>query len=291
MASKVAAPALWFEVSIPTHADRVDLVTGVLAEAGFPSSEIREPRAGAAEIVVYLDADSTAAAAARAAEIAALLPGIDPADVEVRASVPETVWTENWRSHFAPVAIGRRLRIVPPWESAEDPERVTLVINPGGAFGTGRHETTALCLEAIEEHVFPGARVADIGCGSGVLAIAAAKLGAAHVVASDIDPAAVEATRENAEANGVAAKITASESAAPPNGQVFDVVVANIYSDTLVALADPMAACLGSAATMVLSGIEASRSAEVESAYLARGLLRKDIRTRGEWAALVFRRP
>jgi ribosomal protein L11 methyltransferase len=290
MGSKVAAPALWFEVSIPTHADRVDLVTGALAEAGITGSEVREPRAGAAEIVVYLDADSQEAAAARAAEIADLLPGIDPADVEVRASVPETVWTENWRSHFAPVSIGRRLRIVPPWESAEDPERVTLVINPGGAFGTGRHETTALCLEAIEEHVFPGARVADVGCGSGVLAIAAAKLGAAQVVASDMDPAAVEATRENAVANGVAAKITACESAAPPRGQIFDVVVANIYSDTLVALAEPLAACVGPAGTLVLSGIEASRSAEVERAYLAQGMQRENVRTRGEWAALVFRR-
>jgi ribosomal protein L11 methyltransferase len=291
MGSKVAAPALWFEVSIPTHADRVDLVTGALAAAGITGSEIREPRAGAAEIVVYLDADSQESAAARAAEIANLLPGVDPADVEVRASVPETVWTENWRSHFAPVAIGRRLRIVPPWESAEDPERVTLVINPGGAFGTGRHETTALCLEAIEEHVFPGARVADVGCGSGVLGIAAAKLGASQVVASDMDPAAVEATRENAVANGVAAKITACESSAPPRGQIFDVVVANIYSDTLVALAEPLAACVGPAGTLVLSGIEANRSAEVERAYLARGLQREDVRTRGEWAALVFRRP
>jgi ribosomal protein L11 methyltransferase len=291
MGSKVAAPTLWFEVSIPTHADRVDLVTGALADAGIKGSEVREPRAGAAEIVIYVSADSDTVALARAREITARLPGVDPSDMEVRASVPETVWTENWRTHFTPVAIGRRLRIVPPWDESRDPERVTLVINPGAAFGTGRHETTSLCLEVIEETVFPGAHVADVGCGSGVLAIAAAKLGAARVVASDIETAAVEATGQNAEANGVADRIHATESAFPPIGEVFDLVVANIYSDTLVALAEPLAACVGPLGTLVLSGIEASRNAEVERAYLAQGLQRTNFRTRGEWAVLVFSRP
>jgi len=291
MASKVAATTLWFEVSIPTHADRVDVVTGALAHAGVAGSEVREPRAGAAEIVVYLRADSPVAALEHAKEIAAHLPGIDPSDIEVRRSVPETVWTENWRSHFVPIAMGRRLRIVPPWDESRDPERVTVVINPGAAFGTGRHETTALCLEVIEETVVPGARVADIGCGSGVLGIAAAKLGAARVVASDIEAAAVEATRENAEANGVAERIFVTESATPPSSEVFDLVVANIYSDTLVALAEALTTCVGPSGTLVLSGIEASRSADVERAYVARGLQRTAIRTRGEWAALVFSRP
>lgn len=254
-------------------------------------SEVREPRIGAAEIVIYLEAASPEDAMKRAATIAGLLPGVNPSDVTVRASVPETVWTENWRSHFAPVEIGRRLRIVPPWEIDRRSERVTLVINPGAAFGTGRHETTALCLEALEDLVMPGARVADVGCGSGVLAIAAAKLGAAEVVANDIDPASVDATRENAEANGVAAKILTSESATPPaDGRTFDIVVANIYSDTLVALAAPLAACVAPGGALVLSGIEASRCGDVERAYLAQGLQRAHVRTRGEWAALVFRR-
>ena len=291
MGSKVSAPALWFEVSIPTHADRVDLITGALAAAGITGSEVREPRDGAAEVVIYLDADSHDEAASRAAEIAATLPGVTPADVEVRASIPDTVWTENWRSHFAPVAIGRRLMIVPPWDDTRDRERTTLVINPGAAFGTGRHETTALCLEAIEDLVFSGARVADVGCGSGVLAIAAAKLGAASVVANDVDPLAVAATQENAEANGVGAKIAVSESAAPPSGQVFELVIANIYSDTLVALAEALAACVAPGGALVLSGIEALRCAGVERAYLAQGLREENVRTRGEWAALVFRRP
>ncbi len=291
MSSKVAAPRPWFEISIPTHADRVDLVTGALADAGITGSEVREPRVGAAEIVVYLDAASPEDAMTRAAAIAGRLPGVDPSDVTVRPSVPETVWTENWRSHFAPVEIGRKLRIVPPWQGDRRSERVTLVINPGAAFGTGRHETTALCLEALEDLVFPGARVADVGCGSGVLAIAAAKLGAAEVVANDIDPNSIDATRENAEANGVAGKILASESGTPPaGGTPFDIVVANIYSDTLVALAAPLVACVALGGALVLAGIEASRSSEVERAYLARGLQRKDVRIRGEWAALVFRR-
>lgn len=290
MSSKVAAPAAWFEVSIPTHVDRVDLVTGALAAAGITGSEVREPRSGAAEVVIYLNEDSHAAAVAHAKAIAGRLPGIDSNDVEVRASVPDTVWTENWRSHFTPVAIGRRLLIVPPWDEARHPDGVTLVINPGAAFGTGRHETTMLCLEAIEDLMAPGARVADVGCGSGILAIAAAKLGAACVVANDIEAAAVEATRENAEANGVAERIIVTKSPVPPSGEVFDLVVANIYSDTLVALSAPLAACVGCGGALVLSGIEANRSGDVERAYLAQGLHRECVRTRGEWAVLVFRR-
>lgn len=291
MSSKVAAPALWFEISIPTHADRVDLLTGALADAGITGSEVREPRVGAAEIVIYLDAASPEDAMNRAAAIAGRLPGVHQSDVTLRATVPETAWTENWRSHFAPVEIGRKLRIVPPWEGDRRSDRVTLVINPGAAFGTGRHETTALCLETLEDLVFPGARVADVGCGSGVLAIAAAKFGATEVVANDIDPASIDATRENAEANGVAAKILVSESDAPPTDhRPFDVVVANIYSDTLVALVESLAACVAPGGALVLSGIEANRSGDVERAYLAQGLHRAHVRTRGEWAALVFRR-
>jgi len=289
---KVAVPTLWFEVSIPTHADRVDLVTGVLADAGITGTEVREPRPSAAEIVIYIEAESQSAAESRAAEIAEGIPGIDLDDVEVRASVPSAVWTENWRTHFAPVAIGRRLMIVPPWETARDPARVTLVINPGAAFGTGRHETTSLCLEAIEDLMpNPGARVADVGCGSGILAIAAAKLGAAAVVANDIDPSAVAATRENAEANEVAARIEVSESGVPPGGRLFDLVVANIYSDTLVALAEPLATCVASGGALVLSGIEAIRTKDVERAFQAQGLRLRNVRSRGEWAALVFERP
>jgi ribosomal protein L11 methyltransferase len=166
------------------------------------------------------------------------------------------------------------------------------VINPGGAFGTGRHETTWLCLELVEELIAPGMRVADIGSGSGVLGIAAAKLGAASVLAVDLDPAAIDATRENALTNGVAARVDAIQASLPPaGGTLYDLVVANTYSDTLIAISERLVTMMTMRASLVLSGIEAVRTAEVEAAFVGRGLRLDEKRVRGEWSALVFRRP
>ena len=283
--------ARWFEVAVPTHAELVDVMTGVLAERGVSGTEVRESRLGAAEIVFYLEAASADAAREKARDLVASVPALAGLDLEVRGELASEVWTENWRKHFVPLRVGRALRIVPPWEPADEPGCVTIVVNPGGAFGTGQHETTWLCLEAIESLVRPGSTVADLGCGSGILAIAAAKLGAARVLATDVDPAAIDATRENAVGNGVADRIETRLVAAPRDEQsVYDLVVANIYSDTLVAISGAIAAIAAPHATVVLSGIETTRSAEVEAAFAAHGFALDENRARGEWSALVFRR-
>jgi ribosomal protein L11 methyltransferase len=288
---KTPAVTTWFEIGIPAHAERVDLVTGALAELGVSGTEVREPRPGAAEVVFYVEAASAAQARKAADTLVSRLPALENLDVEVRAGVTSDVWTENWRQHFSPVRIGRNLTIVPPWENAVDANRVTIVVNPGGAFGTGRHETTWLCLEALEDFVRPGLRVADVGCGSGILAIAAAKLGATSVMATDTDPAAVDATRENAEANRVGDRIETLLASTPPASTApFDVIVANIYSDTLVAISKDLATLTAPQGIIVLSGIETTRSAEVEAAFVACGFALDEKRVRGEWAALVFGR-
>ncbi len=289
--AKTTTVTTWFEIGIPAHAERVDLVTGALAELGVNGTEVREPRPGAAEVVFYVEAESAAAARKSAAALIARMPALENVDVEVHGSITSDVWTENWRQHFAPMRIGRNLTIVPPWEKAADSDRVTIVVNPGGAFGTGRHETTWLCLEALEDFVRSGMRVADVGCGSGILAIVAAKLGAASVVATDTDPAAVDATRENAEANAVDDRIETLLASTPPaRAASFDVIVANIYSDTLVAISAELTALTAPRGIIVLSGIETTRSAEVEAAFVARGFALDEKRVRGEWAALVFGR-
>jgi ribosomal protein L11 methyltransferase len=284
----------WFEITIPSHAERIDLMTGTLAARGIAASEVREPRPGSAEIVVYVEAPDLAGAQAKADEIADSLPDVDRADVSVRPTVAQTVWTENWRRYFPAMRVGERLAVVPPWESDRDPERITLVINPGGAFGTGKHETTSLCLAALEARIKPGDRVADIGCGSGILAIAAIKLGASEALATDMDPAAIEATLENAETNGVSRFITARlihpTDAGALAGQRFDVVVANIYADTLVAMAADLAGSLAAGGRLILSGIESTRTPGVENAFCGRGLRLIDGHAAGEWAALVFER-
>lgn len=284
----------WFEIAIPTHADRLDVVTATLAAAGFTATEVREPAPASAEVIVYVEARDEAAARAAAAELAAALGLAGTEDLHVRPSVGSEVWTENWRQHFRPVRIGERWLVVPPWEGTSEPGRTTLVVNPGAAFGTGQHETTALCLVELQALARPGARVADIGCGSGILAIAAAKMGAARVLATDIEAAAVEATMENARTNGVADRIEAVlvDAAGPcvPNEEAYDLIVANIYADTLAARASEITARLAPGGTLVLSGIEAARTDVVETAFERLGLGPAKRHVQGEWAALVFAR-
>ncbi len=286
-----ASTSTWFEIAVPTHEDRVDLVTGALAERGVAGTEVREPRPGAAEVVFHVEAASAEAARSAALELVAGVDALSGVDLEVRGSVTSQLWTENWRKHFVPLDIGRSLAIVPPWEAAEREGRTTIVVNPGGAFGTGQHETTWLCLEALEDFVRPGSRVADLGCGSGILAVAAAKLGAAFVLASVVDPAAIDVTRENAERNGVSERIeTALASTPPKNRGRFDLVVANIYSDTLMAISEDVASITAADGIVVLSGVETTRSAELIAAFVARGFALEQNRARGDWSALVFNR-
>jgi ribosomal protein L11 methyltransferase len=168
-----------------------------------------------------------------------------------------------------------------------------IVLDPGMAFGTGTHPTTALCLAALSDLLAAraGAAVLDVGTGSGLLAIAAAKLGAARVVANDVDPVAVEVARENAARNGARVEITAA-----PAGEIpgpFDVVVANILANTLVELAPALARRLAPGGVVLLAGILAPQEAEVRDAYVAEGLrpLAGGDRREGEWVLLALESP
>jgi ribosomal protein L11 methyltransferase len=197
----------WFEIALPVEADLVDEAAALLDFAGFGGVEIRErgqQQSGSevCDVVVVVETGSdeseVAARAAEAHEAVAILHAGPPKVAELDPKV----WTENWKKHFARRTFADRIEVRPPWE--EPGELLSIVINPGMAFGTGLHETTSGCLELLVEEVTPGAVVADVGCGSGILAIAAARLGAASVLATDVDPLAVEATAENIAANGVA---------------------------------------------------------------------------------------
>jgi ribosomal protein L11 methyltransferase len=191
----------WFEIALPLEAGVVDEAAALLDFAGFGGVEIRE-RGDECDVVVVVETgdndDEVATRAQEAWDAVAILHAGPPKVAELDPKV----WTENWKNHFARRTFADRIEVRPPWEEPGD--LLSIVINPGMAFGTGLHETTAGCLELLVEEVSPGARVADVGCGSGILAIAAARLGAASVLATDVDPLAVEATGENIEANGVA---------------------------------------------------------------------------------------
>lgn len=175
-------------------------------------------------------------------------------DVDIEPLVEEN-WEENWKQFFKPRRIGRRIVVMPTWESVETgPDDVVLVLDPGQAFGTGEHPTTRMCLELLERVGVAGRRVADVGCGSGILAVAAVKLGAASVAAVDIDPIAVEVAKENAEINGVTFAAVAGEGIAALEGGPWDLVVSNIISATLIRISRDVAGTLPQG-DWVVSGI------------------------------------
>jgi len=206
---------------------------------------------------------ATADVAAALARAGARLGRVPPA--HETSAVAERDWVRATQAQFAPVRIGDRLWIVPSWCAPPDPAAVNVTLDPGLAFGTGTHPTTRLCLEWLATMLPAAATVLDYGCGSGILAIAAAKLGAARVTGVDIDPQAVDAARANAAANGVAGEFLPADRLPPAAS--FDVVVANILANPLRLLAPALAARTRAGGRIVLSGILAEQAADVAAAY------------------------
>ncbi len=210
------------------------------------------------------------------------VPGL-PVDGEW-SEVPDRDWSAVWKEGLRPVRVGA-LTVSPPWVDA-GPQAV--VIDPGQAFGTGHHETTTGCLAALQELELAGRSVLDVGTGSGVLAIAAARLGARRVVALDIDPLAVEAAGRNAAANGVDVEVRLGSADAVAG--VFDAVVANLDTATLGTVARDLRARLGPGATLVVSGVSIERQQEAIAA-LGRAGLTPLARPGREWVVLIARAP
>ncbi|BBT79245.1 MULTISPECIES: 50S ribosomal protein L11 methyltransferase [Aeromonas] len=176
-------------------------------------------------------------------------------------------WVREWMDHFHPMQFGERLWICPSWRDVPNPDAVNVMLDPGLAFGTGTHPTTALCLQWLDGLDLTGKTVVDFGCGSGILGIAALKLGAARVIGIDIDPQAIQASHDNAERNGVAGQIELYLPADQPQDVEADVVVANILAGPLRELA-PLIAGHGKAGSlMALSGVLESQAPELEAIY------------------------
>ena len=189
-------------------------------------------------------------------------------------------WENNWKAFYKPMEIGERLIVIPDWEEADPGERVALRLNPGLAFGTGSHATTRLCLAALERRVRPGMRVLDLGCGSGILSIAALLLGAGSACACDVDEKAVDIAYENAALNGVgrdryrvlSGDVLDRGGFLESLGGGYDIVVANSVAGVIIALAPLAAGLLGRGGVFLCSGSIDERSGEVRGALEAAGL-------------------
>ena len=204
----------------------------------------------------------------------------------------EQDWAVSWREFFGVVDNGGRLVVVPSWvEHEAAPHHLVIRLDPGQAFGTGHHETTRLCLAALEEHVRPGERVLDVGTGSGVLAIAAVLLGAGHVDAVDVDPVAVAVAQVNVDENGVSEHVSLRAGRLEPGSAgAFDVVVANISTDANIGLAGAFAAVLRVGGALILSGILGVDVSRVRRAVEPAGFALEALRFERDWSLLEFRR-
>ena len=208
--------------------------------------------------------------------------------------VHEADWAQAWKAHFPVMRIGRRLVIRPTWRRhRRRPDDVVLALDPGMAFGTGLHPTTRLCLAGIERWsdggLVTGARILDVGCGSGILMIAAGLFGATGLVGVDPDPIAVEASIANAARNHVPVDVRGGS--LPSRSGPFDLVAANLIASVLVALADDLRAELRPGGRLLASGIFVDREAEVRAAFESAGLRQLERTAEGEWVALELERP
>ena len=285
----------WLSVSLVTDARHAEALADAITEAGALTTSIEDADAGTAaetpqfdepgevrpieaigwtrsKVVALFDpnslnGDTAAEHHAHLQKIcgnAALSVGLDAAPPIEVLVVEEQDWVRLTQSQFDPIRISDRLWIVPSWHEAPNPEAICIELDPGLAFGTGSHPTTRLCLQWLEKVVTPGVSVLDYGCGSGILAIAAGKLGATPLEGIDIDPRAIESAEFNAQNNQVTARFALAEK---PSTGTFDIVVANILANPLRALAPALVARVRPGGQLALSGILREQAEEIMAIY------------------------
>lgn len=275
---------MWLSITIETDAIHADALSDALMGVGAISVSVEDALAGTAfETPQFGEPDDLITAPAtplwqQSRVIALFEPTVDIQQRIARAmlevgitdmpfhvqEIEEQDWVRLTQSQFEPIHITDRLWIVPSWHTAPNPDAINLVLDPGLAFGTGSHPTTYLCLQWLTEQVRGGETVLDYGCGSGILAIAAAKLGVRSALGIDIDENALQSAQDNAAANHVTLNVSHSRE---PLVQQFDLVVANILTNPLCVLAPLLAGCVASGGQIALSGVLAIQAEQVIAAY------------------------
>jgi ribosomal protein L11 methyltransferase len=295
---------LWFEISARAAPADVEAVAAMMREVAPGGVTVEEP------ITVLGPEMGFAVRHDEPVVVRAYLPGSELGAVlteqlrrEARERFPglelvakplyEQDWAVSWREFFGPVDYGGRIVIVPGWvEPASTEGRIVIRLDPGQAFGTGHHETTRLCLAALEEHVRPGDTVLDVGTGSGVLAIAAVRLGASEVAALDVDPVALRVAAANCAENGVAEAVHLDLGTLEDGHEGrYDVVVANISTQANLALLPRFPPVLRPGGRLLLSGILAVDATRVREEASRHGLALAEIRVERDWCLLTLRKP
>lgn len=297
----------WLEVSLVVNGELAEAVadvlarfaySGVMMEQGvkYTDEEDAGTPTGPITVRAYLEMDGRIEETRQKLEESLYYLGmIQPLPPATYKQIADQNWMEAWKQHYKPILIGERLVIVPAWMESPDPGRVAIKIDPGMAFGTGTHPTTQLCLELMEkEFTFrPPSLVIDVGCGSGILSIAAIKLGARQVLGVDIDAGSVKNARDNANANNIGEELflnVGSVSEIRKGQFAFDkapLVVANILAPVIVRLFDnSLAGLIEGSGALILSGILQDQEARVVEAAQAHRLALADRRQMGDWVAL-----
>ncbi len=303
----------WYELEIEVDAEGAEVVSEVFARHGYNHGvSIQENVRSTGEdgqyvvettkpvlVRTYLAASKGAKGKVKAIERELwFLNSIRPLG-ELKVRERDEEWVDTWKEFFPVLHIGRRLVIKPSWlDYSPQPDELAIKLDPGMAFGTGLHPSTRMVLELLEETIQPGQEVLDVGSGSGILALAAAKLGARHVLAVDTDPVAIKVAKGNVKNNGEGSIITVRQGSAgtvlalggqsPP---VFDLVLANIVANVITDLAPDVQKLLRSGGHLIASGIIAQRLDDVIAALGATGLELVAERREDDWVALVVRKP
>lgn len=313
----------WLELTIDTTPKGIEPVTELLAEQGvtgvmiddesdfkdflenntqywdYVDDALMREKQGVSRVTFYLE-DSPAGYHAMAqvrialAALKAEHPEYAPLTM-IMDSMADADWENNWKLFYKPMEIGERLLVIPEWETASDPTRVPLILNPGLTFGTGSHATTRLCLTALDAHVRGGEKVLDLGCGSGILSIAALRLGAAEAFACDIDEKCVDVAYENAALNGIGREnytvrwgdVTRDRQLQAEFGTGYDIICANIVADVIISLAPQVRPFLKEGGLFLTSGIIDDRAAEVQDALTAAGWEILEIHSSEGWFSFL----
>jgi len=287
-------PLRWIEIAVPAHAEAVEAVSEILTRVGYNGIAIEEPLEPSPDaehlVKAYLVHDSAARGRVRTVREALghlQAFGLGPIGALTLRRIEDEDWLESWKASFTPLRIGRFL-VRPTWSDADPGDAIVLELDPGMAFGTGLHPTTQQCLRALSILDVEGKTVADIGTGSAILAIAAAKRGAASVIAVDIDEVSMRAATENVSRNDVAVTVGRGSAAEVPGRH--DLVLANIVAPVLQQIAPDLARCTTPGGMLVTAGIIAAAEHDTVAAFEAAGFRSVGREQDGDWVSRTFTR-